>query len=289
MKVGIVGYGSIGARHAANAAFLGHEVLVYDPLVRRDVKFERNIYETCEAVVIATPTIYHPSGIRACAVHGKHMLIEKPMARMVGDLPELLGLAATNKATVMMGNNLRFHPGVQQAKAWIEAGDIGNPIWASFICAAKSIHPAYLGDGVILNTGAHEVDMAMHLLGPVTEVVSASSTSVDDIEDIADFVLLHQSGARSSFHLDFVTPREIREAWIVGDEDRVGVELRNRNSSLGSRSIAHAGSFDHDYVLEMKAFVERTEGNEANAGATGADGLACLQVLLDVRRKAGLE
>src|SRR5882672_5438362 len=121
MKVGIVGYGSIGQRHAANAFLLGHNVLVYDPASRRDVNFERNIYEQCDAVVIATPSWVHIAGIRACAERDRHMLVEKPIATNMATLREMLDFAASKKLTVMVGNNLRFHPCVQEAKRWIDA------------------------------------------------------------------------------------------------------------------------------------------------------------------------
>lgn len=284
MKVGVVGYGSIGSRHAANLTMLGHQVFVYDPALRRDFKFERHIYEQCDAVVIATPTMFHQQGIRACAERGKHMLVEKPISRTTSGLSELLGLAARKNAIIMMGNNLRFHPCIQQARQWIDAGEIGTPIWAHFICAAKSIKPLYLGDGVVLNTGSHEVDVALHLFGPA-KVVSSIVHSTDQGDDIADFMLIHDSGCRSSFHIDFVTPNEIREAWIVGDKERIGIELRNRNISLGGRASAHGGSYDDDYIMETKAFIDRIEGKDV-PGATGADGVATLEVLLDVCKKA---
>lgn len=287
MKLGIVGHGSIGSRHAANAEQLGHKVLVYDPANRRDVEFERNIYERCDAVVIATPTIYHLSGIRACAERGKHVLVEKPIARSDHGLRELLDLAASKSAIVMMGNNLRFHPCVHQAKQWIDEGYIGDPLWASFACAALSAKAPYLSDGVILNTGAHEVDLALFLLGPAT-VISAYARCSEHGDDIARFTLEHESGCLSTFLLDFVTPNEIREAWIAGSEKNIGIDFLGRRTSLGSVSTGHNGSFDQDYIDEMCAFIDRIEG-KAVPGATGDDGLATLKVLLDVRKMAGLE
>src|SRR5882672_9098480 len=134
MKVGVVGYGSIGQRHAANAISLGHKVLVYDPLTRRDVGFERDIYDTCDAVVIATPSWVHIAGIRACAERGRHMLVEKPIATSMATLREMLDFAASKNLVVMMGNNLRFHPCVQETKKWLDASYVGIPIWASFTC-----------------------------------------------------------------------------------------------------------------------------------------------------------
>ena len=303
MKVGIVGYGSIGQRHAANAFLLGHNVLVYDPLTRRDVKFESIIYEICDAVVIATPTWVHIAGIRACAERGRHMLVEKPIAKTTKDLRQMLDWAAAKNLTVMMGNNLRFHPCVQNAKTRIDEGQLGKPLWASFTCAAFSTKPLYLSDGVILNTGSHEVDLALHLLGPA-RVISANANQAfggdyTGRDDIADFVLEHASGCRSTFHLDYITPKEIREFRVVGTEGDLRCELPARamvgrfaDPKLPGIFHTHyppiTGSYDTDYLDEMTAFFDRIEGKTV-PGATGEDGFATLQVLLDVRKKAGLE
>jgi len=287
MKIGIVGYGSIGKRHAENAVALGHDVIVYDPIGRMDVKFEREIYEQADAVVIATPSPFHESGIRASVERGKHVLIEKPISIAIGHIPALLSSAKDKGLVMMMGNNLRFHPCVQQAKIWITQKEIGDPVWANFICAAETTKKTYRGDGVILNTGSHEVDLALYLLGPA-KVVYASAKYVDDQDVLADFVLQHQSGARSSFHIDFETPNEVREFWIAGEKN-IGVSLPGRGISLSGMPLKQApGSYDDDYRNEMAAFIERIEGRFA-PGASAEDGLATLKVLLDVRKKAGLE
>lgn len=287
MKIGIVGHGSIGKRHAENAAALGHDVIVYDPAGRMDVRFEREVYEQADAVVIATPSPFHESGIRACIERGKHVFCEKPISIGIGHLPLLVTEAAKKGLVFMMGNNLRFHPCVQQAKIWITQKEIGDPIWANFICSAEATKKAYRGDGVILNTGSHEVDLALYLLGPA-KVICASAKYVDDQDVLADFILQHQSGARSSFHIDFETPNEVREFWISGEKN-IGVSLPTRAITLTGLPARQApGSYDDDYRNEMMAFVERIEGRFA-PGASGEDGLATLRVLLDVKKKAGIQ
>lgn len=288
MKIGIVGYGSIGQRHAANAMSLGHDVVVYDPAIRRDVRFERNIYESCDAVVIATPSPFHAGCMRACAERGRHMLVEKPISTSDHGLRELLDLAKKNNAVVMMGTNMRFHPCLQETKRWIDEGMIGKPLWAQFTCAALSAKAPYLSDGVILNTGSHEVDAALHLFGPAKVLcVTAHVGAYGD--DIADFVLEHESGLRSSFHLDMITPIEIRKFWIAGTEKNIAVDLPLRHFAVGGvASQQQTGTYNDDYIAEMEAFIGRIEGKKVY-GATGEDGLSVLRILLDVRKAARLQ
>ena len=275
MKVGIVGYGSIGQRHANNLRGLGHTVIFYDPLVPNEIDRETGIYfSDVAAVVIATPSMFHEGPLRACIERGKHVLIEKPISTSIGMLPQMLDAADEKGLVVMMGNNLRFHPCVLQAQNWLMQGLAGKPIWANFICAQEN---AKYQDSVVLNWGAHEVDVAMHLFGPA----SVQCASVTDDERIADFVLLHESGVRSSFHLDYVTPVEIREAWIACEDHNIGLDLLGRRISLGKWAQGLNGTYDDDYVTEAKAFVDRI-GGKIGAGATGRQGFDVLKVLLEV-------
>ena len=279
MKVGVVGQGSIGSRHAANLRMLGHDVLVYDPVFPPNdrVKFERNIYEECDAVVVATPTMFHEQGLRGCIERGKHMLVEKPIAAQVGALPGLLEIADEKGLVVMMGNNLRLHPCIQRVKQCLGAGEIGEPLWANFICAHTT--EKYTSDGVVLNTGAHEVDLALYLFGPAKCVVSSETP------ESANFILQHDSGTRSTFLLDHATPHRIREFWIAGEKMNIGVDIDARRMSIGTEATQAPGSYDDDYLNEMRAFIDRINGVFA-PGASGHDGLATLRVLLDVRKKA---
>jgi len=281
MKIGCVGYGSIGRRHAANARALGHDVFVYDPVLPKAdrVAFEREIYDECDAIVVASPTIFHEQALRACVGRGKHVLMEKPIAAQIGAIPMLIDFAEAkwDNLVIMMGNNLRLHPCVQQVKQWLGVGEIGEPLWANFICAHQT--EKYTIDGVVLNTGAHEVDLALYLLGPARCVIAHESDTA------AYFTLLHDSGVRSNFFLDHATPHRIREFWIAGEKQNIGVDIDARRMSLGTEATQAPGSYDDDYINEMRAFIDRINGVFA-PGASGHDGLATLRTLLDIRKKA---
>jgi predicted dehydrogenase len=283
MKIGVVGYGSIGQRHAENARKLGHQVVVYDPAASSDYRFERLLYDdkSVDAVVVATPSMFHEGPLRACVERGKHVLIEKPISTGVGALPELLRVAAEKRLVVMMGNNLRFHPCVLQATQWIESGVRGAPCWANFTCATEQTQTA-LRDGVILNTGAHEVDVALHLLGPAVVLTATTSHDIS-----ADFVLQHDGGVRSTFHIDIDTPNRIRHFLISCRDGHIGADLDSRLIRSMADQRKMAGTYADDYMTEMRAFVERIEGKRT-LGATGEDGLEVLRLLLDIRSKAGV-
>ncbi len=291
MRCLVIGLGSIGARHAKNLAALGHEVLGCDP------KFEDDWAHTviCDGVkminspsqvddiqgcIIATPTSQHDDDLNYIVSRGWHTLVEKPIGDKVTDT--LIASVAMAKATgikIMMGNNLRFHPSARLAKRYLEEKIIGTPRWATFCVSQFNEKAEYLRDGVTLNWGAHEIDLALWLLGPA----KVETASINKEDTISDIVLVHESGCRTVVHLDYVTQPEIREVLIQGNTGRLGISIASRYVALQrGESIfpveMQKGDFDDDYQREMIAFVIAIDGKPW-PGATGDDGLAALNII----------
>lgn len=296
--IGVIGLGSIGLRHAHNLLAMGHRVRDYDVEMKKRLALNGVLWDMDEvlesdAVVIASPTVEHLLHLMQCVDAGKHVFIEKPISYgNAAAVNVALREAAKKKLVVMMGNNLRFHSCVKQAKEWLDDDLIGKPIWANFTCA--QYNDKYT-DSVILNWGAHEIDLALYLLGPAKVIGStARINSGRDDDDIADIVLLHSSGARSTIHLDYVTRPEWRGFMISCERGRISTNLVSRQARLyrpdRNSEIdfdGSDGSYDQDYIEEISAFVDRIDGKET-LGATGAEGLACLEILLEAQKQAGV-
>jgi predicted dehydrogenase len=296
MKIGVVGLGSIGSRHYTNLVSLGHEAIGYDPCFRRDVPFERCIYDDCNAVIVATPSAYHSGGMRASIERARPVFVEKPISLASPEvISSLLEYAKRKNVIVFVGYNLRFHPCVIRAKEWIEAGRIGKPLWANFVCAQYSDKPDYLRDGVILNW-SHEIDLALHLLGPA-HLEASSTRVVNGQDDMTDILVTHESGCRTSIHLDYVTKMEQRHFFIIGETGRIIVHPPERRIFYYPNDRTHAnseletpeGSYDTDYMDEMKEFIRLIENpGSKTIGCTGKEALKVLDICLQVRKQAGL-
>ena len=289
--IGVIGLGSIGMRHAKNLLELGHTVLVYDPAYSGHLIEGFPLVATFtdvfsgDGVVIASPTQHHLAHLDlALREMKKPVFVEKP----IGDnLKYAKLLLSEDKAPVMVGNNLRFHPCVKQAKVWMQ--EIGTPIWASFTCSQLSTKPQYLRDGVLLNWGAHEIDLALYLLGP-----AKVAACVGD-ETFADVCLLHESGVRSTVHVDYNTPVERRGFFIAGFDGNIDSNVVGRNVKL-TRTVGSAPinfyvadtTIDDDYVEEMQAFIDLIDGNPVPHAATGEDGLRTLEIILAAKKMAGI-
>ncbi len=283
MRIGILGYGSIGSRHGKNLVDLGHKVIFHDPAMADGLP-KKDVIERSDAIVIASPTSEHVNDITACRLNKKPCFVEKPIA---GDGSMMAAL----KHPLMVGYNMRFHPSVLKAKEWLNDDRIGTPFWGNFICAQFNDKPEYLRDGVTLNW-SHEVDLALYLLGEA-EVAGAAITKKDDL---ADILLRHsESGAQTTIHLDYLTRPEHRGFSIAGPKGLIIANLPGRSivlldSNSNPRQVEQfPGDYDDDYAVEMASFIARVGGaKEQTLGCTAAEAIEVLKVCLKAKKVAGL-
>lgn len=274
MKFFILGLGSIGLRHAKNLLALGHEVCGYDMDIKTAVKAaEMGIDMSpngndADAYVICTPPSEHFDGMVEAIDMGKHIFVEKPIGlpKEISDLSLLLDGARRKNLVVMVGNNLRFHQPIKELKAYLGEGSLGKLLWAN-ICVAQ--RNTKYREPVVLNWGAHEIDLALYLLG------SATVASAVGADQIFDLVLSHVCGAQSTIHLDYLVAPEIRRGIIVGTDNRIEYQIRIP---------------DEDYVDEIKEFImriNRIKTTRGWVGATGDNGLATLKIIAEAMRAVG--
>ena len=86
------------------------------------------IAQVIDIVDIATPTYLHAPMALAAVQAGKHVHCEKPFCRFVGEGLQVGKAAAKAGVRVVVGETYVFTSAHQQARALIEAGEIGRPL-----------------------------------------------------------------------------------------------------------------------------------------------------------------
>jgi predicted dehydrogenase len=136
-----------------------------------------------EALYICTPHHLHLEHAKLAADAGKHLLIEKPIARSVLEGREIVSAAERAGVTLMVAENYRFLPAVQKAKELIENGSLGdvrliqlqeqypfNPVeWRN--------DPKLNGGGVLIDGGIHKASVLAYLAGRPSQVYAAAVPS----------------------------------------------------------------------------------------------------------------
>ncbi len=302
MKIGILGYGSIGRRHYFNLEELGHDVSFYDPnIYGHPLTIREDILNWAEAIVVASPSINHAQDLMDAIDAGKHVLVEKPFGY---DCPALLDgylQGARHKwrkdhiitdQIVSTGFNLRFHECIKKAKELLP--DIGEIQAAHFTVYQKTEKPEYLRDGIIRNWCSHEIDLAQYLLGP--GIVTDCTTIPDDMTEA--FIVMEFSTVKTKVFIqaDYYSDPEQRFFWIAGTNGTIYVDLVKRNVFIRTKKgnpipiLSASDNWDQNYLDEMSLFILSIEtGRHLAPLATGEDGVSCLYRVMEAREKAGLE
>ena len=170
-----------------------------------------------------------------CATHGKHILLEKPMARSVAEADEILGICDRAGITVGAMFQNRFTPLAQKVKAAVDQGMLGQLLLVNV--SAKWYRQAEYyghsswrgtadreGGAVLINQAIHSIDMMRWICGPVAEVEGLTATQLHSIEmeDVGMALLRFVDGAVGSIVATTV-------AW-PGFSDRL--ELHGSRGSL---------------------------------------------------------
>ena len=125
-----------------------------------------------EAVDICLPTSLHAPVALEALRHGKHVLVEKPMAIDGAAADQMIEEAARQGRILMTAQVLRFWPDYVVMSELVKRGSVGAvraalfrrrcaaPAWGAWIADPK------MSGGGIFDLLIHDVDMCLYLFGP---------------------------------------------------------------------------------------------------------------------------
>ena len=192
-----------------------------------------------DAVEILTPHHLHAEMAVAALAAGKHVSLQKPMARTLAEADEIVAAAQRSQRVFRVFENFRYYPPYVRAKEMLDAGEIGEPVsmrvkvidgdpqygWRVPMRSwAWRLNEAVSGGGVaVFDHGYHIFSIAMYFLGAVEEVFAwiertevAAGVSVD-----APAVILwrHAGGKRFGTWETVLTPQMVvRSKYYANDE-----------------------------------------------------------------------
>ena len=312
--IAIVGAGMWAPRLAAAAQRAGLEVVTSysrDPERRREfaerfgcVPAERLdaaiSHPEVEGVVLATPNDVHAEQAVACARHGRHVLVEKPIADTVEAGEEMKQACLDAGVVLMVGHGFRRLGAARRTRALLDEGRLGRVVLAeaNFTLPGRLPPTAWRAHrernpgGPLMQLGIHHVDTLGYWLGPVerTTGVLAHVHTDADIDDVGVATLEFASGALGVLTGSYVSPHtfSIRLLGTTGVLDyRVDLGSVWPRAELvdDATTLTVDGEpvdFEpRDMLAEELADFGRAIRGEAPV-ETGADeGIAALRVILD--------
>jgi predicted dehydrogenase len=166
-----------------------------------------------DVVVVITPPAQHAGLARQALEHGKHVVVEKPLAFSRAEAEPLFELAGRRRLNLLAAPFVQLAPTFRVLWGEVRGEAIGFVHSARGLYGNAGSHWARwyheAGVGPLAEAGIYNLKSLTALLGPVTEVLAAETTAVsrrhvDDGEildpdpDVSHVVLRHDSGTLSS-------------------------------------------------------------------------------------------
>lgn len=140
-----------------------------------------------DAVYLATPTELHTAQVIECAKHGKHVLVEKPMAIHVSDAQAMVAATHAAQVVLVVGHSHSFDAPILAMRSEIESGRWGAVRMVNTWCFTDWMYRprrpdelnTHMGGGVTFRQGAHQFDILRLLCGGLVNTVKARTFDWD--------------------------------------------------------------------------------------------------------------
>ena len=238
------------------------------------------------AVVVATPNLFHREPLLAALQAGKHVLCEKPIGVSADDAAAMKRAADSAKTVVMFGMQYRNNPRQQQIKELIAAGRIGKPryvvqnvsrgdwnrsknVWQYADPKLNGGKPtnwrfSYAATGGTLNEfSCHYLDLLHWMVGETPQTVSCDGGIAvyhdgRDTWDHATVTMKYPSGVTAVHTLCMFGPGR-NELVIMGDEG--SIETHGETVKVHQRGGRGRAGGERSQTIEPKAPERRGADN----------------------------
>lgn len=233
LRFGLIGLGYWGPKLARNLESLPQATLEIvadlNPLALKKAKDERPWIKTTtrledvfnsdvDAVAIATPVSTHFDLARKALLHGKHVLVEKPLTASVAEAEELIALAEQRNRVLMVGHTFQYSPAIRELRQLIQDGELGNIYCVEIERLNLGLFRSDID--VIWDLAPHDASILLALLGqsPTRIEAHAHAHLHPSIYDVAHLNLEYDTGTTAHIHVSWLHPDKVRRVTVIGDK-----------------------------------------------------------------------
>jgi len=247
IKIALIGCGAVVERyHLPALKKLGIKPAVIvdtdeqrvGPIARRlGAKFVtdfKTAMKEFDAAIVSVPQTLHAPICLELLGNGKHVLIEKPMSTTRSGCEELISAAEETGLKTAVGLFRRYLKGAQWIKAFLQSGGLGNItsfdfregfIYAWPVTTDSFWRKEKSGGGVLMDTGAHTMDLLAWWLDDVT-ITEYKDDSYGGVEADCLINISLDSGGEGVVELS--RTRKLRGSAIIkGTKGFIEVNLTN--------------------------------------------------------------
>ena len=232
IRFGVIGWGYWGPKIARNLDSLPHAMVamvadmdarrlttlaVNQPWIQTTTHIEDIFRSDVDAIVIATPVSTHFQLAREALLHGKHVLVEKPLTASVSEAEELVALAQEQQRVLMVGHTFEYNPAVNELRKLVQSGELGK----IYCIEAERVNLGLFRNdiNVIWDLAPHDISILLYLLDrkPEKIKVQAHAHVQSRVEDVAHLDLEFADGMNAHIHVSWLHPCKIRRVTVIGD------------------------------------------------------------------------
>ena len=189
-----------------------------------------------EAMYLCTPHHLHQAHVVLAAQAGKHILVEKPLARTLAEGRAMITAAQRAGVTLMVAENARFMAAVRQCKALIEQGGVGDlrvvqlheetPFQPGHWRSRRDLN----GGGVLIDSGIHKVHLLRYFAGEPVHLYAAAlpqALAQHEGEDGVVVMTRGASGVVGVIHHAWTSAQRPSSPWVAvsGTRGRIAFEM----------------------------------------------------------------
>jgi predicted dehydrogenase len=299
----VLGCGWIAQRHAAAARRLRLPLVFASRDVARARAFARRYGAVAaygdyaeavsdahaDAVIVCTPHDRHLADARLALAAGKHVLVEKPIARTLGETDEMIAAAGAAGRVLMVAEQFHFMPAFRHVHAVVGAGRLG-PLRELHLFARGfarrtgwRLDRDRMGGGALIDGGIHYVHNLRWWGGPVRRVYALRPPPTVDTggEDTVAVLAELASGAVGLVSNSLGSPGLPKFQWSTVTGARASCFADNRGrfvvvSGGGRPSVRWFHRDTRGYETMLTAFRDAIAQGKADEmdGAAGREDLA---------------
>ena len=320
----IVGFGSIGKRHAklARNLFPNSKIIVLKHKLSKKINhqnvdhFVKNLTDAIQykpqIAIIANPASDHIKVASYLAKLRIHLLIEKPISNSSRNIEKLIKLCNSNKIILMVGYNLRFLNSLIKFREILRKNIIGKilsirsevgsflPLWRHGSDYTKSVSAIKkLGGGVLLEL-SHDIDYLLWLFGSakwVNSTIHRQSHLKIDTEDTAHITLClsgHNNNRKiiANLNMDFYRHDTTRFCSVIGQHGTLHwnaingtIKLFKKDTKKWKTIYKNKVHHDSSYISEWKHFINCIQKNKKPI-IDGEDGLKVIKIIEAINKSS---
>jgi predicted dehydrogenase len=259
-----------------------------------------------DAVALATPLRTHFKLGEAALQHGKHLLVEKPLAMTSEECVRLIGIAEEKGLTLMVGHTFLYSPAFRKVKEMAAPGHLGE--MHHVYTERLNLGRVQSDVSALWSLAPHDIAIILDLMGRAPAEVSAQGSRFigDKVEDIVFVNMKFEGGQTAHVHVSWLDPNKQRRVTVVGSErmivyddvaDEAKVKVYDKRVIKEPRAASgelryklHAGDIyapriesGEPLLNECTHFIESIQGGTKPL-TDGYNGLRVVQVLEAAQR-----